>query len=204
MRISATYSLFCVRWGVIEMNGHQKQKEASAKMIEDAFFQLIEEDDYSKITVSEIAERAGVARRTFYRLYDGKEAVLKKWIEKIFHEYQRECGKLQVYDIGRISKEYFNFWYRYREKLLLLHRNGLDAWMLYHMAGPMSEEIIGQRISEKVWEQTNVEYFMLFSAGGFANLLYRWISDGMTGTPEDYAKKVSHSILCFIKPAVGL
>lgn len=170
-------------------------------MIEDAFFQLIEENDYTKITVSEIAERAGVARRTFYRLYDGKEAVLKKWIEKIFHEYQRECGKLQVYDIGRISEEYFNFWYRYREKLLLLHRNGLDAWMLYHMAGPMSGKIIGQRISEKVWEQTNVEYFMLFSAGGFANLLYRWISDGMAGTPGDYAKKVSHSILFFIQPA---
>ncbi len=201
---SATYSLFCVRWGVNEMNGHQKQKEASAKMIEDAFFQMIEEDDYAKITVSEIAERAGVARRTFYRLYDGKEAVLRAWIEKIFQEYRRECGKLQNYDIGQIAGEYFSFWYGYRERLMLLHRNGLDVWMLYHMAGPMSQQIIGQRIAEKVQEQMNVEYFMLFSAGGFANLLYSWIADGMDGTPEEYAQKVSRSILCFIKPAVGL
>lgn len=184
------------------MNGHQRQKEASAKLIEDAFFQLIETDDYAKITVSEIAGRAGVARRTFYRLYDGKEAVLKKWIEKIFREYHQAFGALNSYDIERIAEEYFCFWYRYRERLLLLHRNGLDAWMLYHMAGPMSQKIIGQRISEQMREQTDVAYFMLFSAGGFGNLLYSWIADGMEETPEAYARKVSDSILCFIKPAV--
>ncbi|MGN0205236.1 MAG: TetR/AcrR family transcriptional regulator [Coprococcus sp.] len=186
------------------MNGHQKQKETSAKMIEDAFFQLIEGDDYAKITVSEIAEMAGVARRTFYRLYDGKEAVLRAWIEKVFQEYRRECGQLQNYDIGRIAGEYFSFWYRYRERLMLLHRNGLDVWMLYHMAGPMSQKIIGQRIAEQVREQTNVEYFMLFSAGGFANLLYSWIANGMEETPEEYAQKVSRSILGFIQPAIRL
>ena len=53
------------------MNGHEKQKEQSRQMIENALFELLEEKEYSAISVSEIVKRADVARRTFYRLYDG-------------------------------------------------------------------------------------------------------------------------------------
>ena len=50
------------------MNGHQKQKEQSRRMIEDALFLIMEEKPYAQITVSEIAKTADVSRRTFYRM----------------------------------------------------------------------------------------------------------------------------------------
>lgn len=65
------------------MNGHQKQKEESKEMIEEALFALMQEKSYSKIAVTEIVERAGVARRTFYRLYDGKDDVINSYFNKL-------------------------------------------------------------------------------------------------------------------------
>ena len=67
------------------MNGHQKQKEQSGRMIEGALLELMEEKSYAQITVSEIVKRADVSRRTFYRLYGEKDEVLRCYFNKLPH-----------------------------------------------------------------------------------------------------------------------
>ena len=61
------------------MNGHQKQKEQSRRMIEDALFLIMEEKPYAQITVSEIAKTADVSRRTFYRMYHNVNNLVCAW-----------------------------------------------------------------------------------------------------------------------------
>ena len=96
-------------------------------MIEDAFFSLLREKEYTRITVSELAERATVARRTFYRLYERKEDVILHYFERLFALYYQEHNTLQRYDVERIAKEYFTFWYSYREPLLFFRKM---AWTI--------------------------------------------------------------------------
>lgn len=55
----------------------------AGEKMELAFFQLIEEKHYSKITVSELIEKAGVSRTTFYRHY-----------VDIFDMYRKTCDRL--------------------------------------------------------------------------------------------------------------
>lgn len=45
----------------------------SRKAFQDAFIELLQAESYQKITVTDIAERAGFARHTFYNHYDTKE-----------------------------------------------------------------------------------------------------------------------------------
>jgi AcrR family transcriptional regulator len=45
---------------------------------------LMDEKPYDKITVSDIADKAGVARPTFYRNYDDKDAVVYEFLTKYF------------------------------------------------------------------------------------------------------------------------
>ena len=80
------------------MDGHKRQREQSAKMIEDALFELMKEKDFARITISEIAKRADVGRRTFYRLYTGKEEVLHAWFDKLCREYKDSYPPLARYD----------------------------------------------------------------------------------------------------------
>lgn len=84
------------------MDGHKKQREQSARMIETALFELMEEKAFNEITVSEIVKRADVARRTFYRLYNRKEDVLHRYFGKLSRDYGNTYPALDKYDLKQI------------------------------------------------------------------------------------------------------
>ena len=177
------------------MNGHLRQKELSRHMIETAFFELLGEKEYAQISVSEIAGRADVARRTFYRLYENKDGIIEYYFSQLCKEYQTSHGVLERYDLEQIARDYFSFWYRQREILLKLHKAGMDH-MLYYGISSSSTEVIRRRVADEGLRQSEeMEYFADYSVGGFINLLFRWINVGMEETPEQYARKVSGAIL---------
>lgn len=183
------------------MNGHQKQKEQSGRMIEEALFALMAQKDYSQITVSEIVRRADVSRRTFYRLYKEKDEVLRCYLGKLCQEYRRKSPVLERYNIRQIAREYFGFWYQYRDFLLLMHRSGLDG-MLYYEISRVSADVVTKRIAQLEQKDLfGIEYFADYSTGGFLLLLQRWLMTEMRDTPEQYAETVSEALLNFIRPA---
>lgn len=180
------------------MDGHQRQKEQSKKMIRDALFELMEKKSFEQITVSEIVKRADVARRTFYRLYEGKLDVLHSCFDELYREYCSRYEPLEYYDVGRIAREYFGFWYLHREFLLRMQKCGSED-VLYCELNRGAMEVIKQRIgSSRQRFDSEEKYFITYSAGGFINLLHSWIMDGMRGTPEEYAQNVTESLLKFI------
>lgn len=209
------------------MNGHQKQRQASKQMIETALFALMEEMDFSQITVCQIAERADVARRTFYRLYRSKEDVMYQYFAGLCDAYQDSCQELAFYDLRRIAEDYFGFWHQHKEQLLLLHRCGMDR-MLYYEMSRVSMQIVRMRIGDKALKERpdfvkrpnlaersdlarssdlekqmdckelpGLAYFADYSVGGFVNLLHRWVQSEMQETPGEYARKCSDAILQF-------
>lgn len=181
------------------MNGHQKQKEQSCRMLEEALFSLMREKNYDEITVSEIAKRADVARRTFYRMYTDKGDMIDSCFRKLLQEYQRRYEALDEYDIPRIAQEYFSFWYEHREFLLLLLHAGMED-QLYCRLRRAASEVIKVRIgNSRLQEMPEMKYFADYSAGGFVNLLCAWIENGMEEPPEVYARKVSDAICMFIR-----
>lgn len=185
------------------MDGHQKQKEQSRQMIEEALFALMGEKDYMKITVLEIVDRADVARRTFYRLYAHKEDVINCYFDRLCQEYQVKYAAMKSYDIRQIAAEYFSFWYRYREFLLLLHAHKLD-YLLFDRVSHVAIDVVKNRICDReLKEDKDLDYFVNYSAGGFLSLLYRWIRNGMKESPERYAKTVSRAVLKYFQQGTG-
>lgn len=181
------------------MDGHERQKESSKRMIEDALFELMAEKSYEKITVSELVKRADVARRTFYRLYGKKDDVLEAYFMRLYQEYKDRHRALQNYDVRQIAKEYFSFWYQYRDILLLLHQSSLDSLLLYYTMGYGAADVIKGRImDERLRCVEGMEYFAAYSMGGFGNLLYQWVLEGMKEKPEQYAENVSDVIIKFL------
>lgn len=182
------------------MNGHQKQKQQSVRMIESALLSLMREKDFQEITVTEIVKRADVARRTFYRLYSRKEDVLHCCFRRLGEEYLKSCSALKKYDIEQIAEEFFGFWYLHREFLMLLHRCQLED-MFFSEIRQISDCIVRERIGENIMEKdVNVLYFVCYSTGGFLMLLHQWIAEGMREQPEKYARKISTALLKFIGP----
>ena len=177
------------------MNGHERQREQSRQMIENAFFELLREKEFSQITVSEIVKRADVARRTFYRLYEKKESVIAVYFQNLCEEYKNEHTQIESYDLKQVARDYFEFWYIQRDKLLTFYKAGLQD-LLYYGISSASTEVIRSRIQdEQLRKLPEVEYFATYSVGGFINLLIQWIEKGMEGTPQEYAEVVSSAII---------
>ena len=53
-----------------------KRSIMSLELIRKGFYELLKEEDYEILTVTQIAKRAGVGRATFYRLFDEKRDIL--------------------------------------------------------------------------------------------------------------------------------
>ncbi len=61
----------------------QRKKESSRRAIEDAAWELFAEKGYEETSINDIAERADVAPRTFFRYFPTKEAVMYPQFEEL-------------------------------------------------------------------------------------------------------------------------
>ncbi len=141
--------------------------------ITDALIQLMEQKPISNISVSELCELAGVGRASFYRNFETKEAVLEKYLEKIWHEWAKdyESKNEESYFIESILKCF----YKYKEFNRLLYRHNLSN-LIY--------EVVrwGAKIDESA---NNVESYIKSMAAGFVfGLADEWMRRGMQETPE--------------------
>jgi len=64
-----------------------RQTARSINMLRNAFIELLKEQPYEKIKISEIAERADLARSTFYAHYETKDDLLRSYLEEITVAY---------------------------------------------------------------------------------------------------------------------
>ncbi len=56
-----------------------KREALVGAYITDALLLLMRKKDYKDISITEICEKAGVTRMSFYRNFESKEDILKKW-----------------------------------------------------------------------------------------------------------------------------
>lgn len=64
----------------------QKQIDESKDMIADAFARLMQDHDFNDLTLSQIAEEAGVNRMTLYRHFKTKERIILHCAQKTLEE----------------------------------------------------------------------------------------------------------------------
>ena len=73
----ADLSSFCDNLSVEQQLGRRETKKLAVRAaVERAARQLFAEHGYEATSVRQIADAAGVAERTFYRYFDGKEGLI--------------------------------------------------------------------------------------------------------------------------------
>ncbi|MGZ4790405.1 MAG: TetR family transcriptional regulator [Ilumatobacteraceae bacterium] len=74
----------------------QRKKDSSRRAIEDAAWELFAEQGYEETSINDIAERADVAPRTFFRYFPTKEAVMYPQFEELLQSVREEFHKRPV------------------------------------------------------------------------------------------------------------
>jgi AcrR family transcriptional regulator len=71
----------------------QRKKDSSRRAIEDAAWELFAEQGYEETSINDIAERANVAPRTFFRYFPTKEAVMYPQFDELLDSVRIEFRK---------------------------------------------------------------------------------------------------------------
>ena len=74
----------------------QRKKDSSRRAIEDAAWELFAEQGYEETSINDIAERANVAPRTFFRYFPTKEAVMYPQFDELLESVCNEFRKRPV------------------------------------------------------------------------------------------------------------
>ncbi|MFT8323806.1 TetR/AcrR family transcriptional regulator [Oenococcus sicerae] len=179
------------------MNGKQRLAEQSRRWFWEAFVALLEEKNYQEISISEIAARAQLARRTFYRSFKSKEDLLDYYCHGKIAEYLdslKESEKTSN-SFDDLLLTFFEFWWQERRTLRLLIKNNLFSSLLEAWT-PQSVKIYD--LFQAPWHiqgtQIEIEYIMSFSTGGFWNILNSWLNKKNPEPAQQLASTLSKAL----------
>ncbi len=165
------------------MNLHKEEHEIIKQSISKALFNLMEQQAFSDITITQLVKKAGIARSTYYRNYCTKEDVLEEYIDDILQEFRSEYPvdtityRFTTQHILRVL-EYVS---RYHKDLQTLHKCGLSSIFLdrvnHYLLRITSRETISME-----------EKFDLYAyAGAEFNIIFHWLINDMKESPYEVA-----------------
>ena len=160
-----------------------KQINESKQMILDGFIRLLVYEKYDEITISQIAQEAGITRMTLYRHFKEKEDIL------IFH-FEQSLKKVlkHLEDIERPSLQTL-FAYRFK----LLKESEYTNILANQDKLSKITQTVGKHFAHhfnSIIPQDIEDYDKAFIAGGIDAMTVLWIKNGMKEPPEYMASKV--------------
>ncbi len=170
-----------------------------------ALFVLLRRHDYESITVSDIAERAGVSRMTFYRHFVNKEDVFIYYADERFDEFIHIIRKLKNGTIEDFLIALFNFLAKYEESLKVLIKTGKYGIMLDKYEQYFNYIYHKFSLYDDHYKLLN-KYTVSFISGGIYNATYKWLKNNSDDDPEAIAHQLVEVFDKFAKmgvPSIG-
>lgn len=166
-----------------------KNAARSRQMIKKAFAELLNEKDLAKITVTDIVDRAGISRGTFYAhyldVYDLYNAIQSNMMEAIDLAIT-SCGEIAIVkDPAEIiskgvlflktKKDYYKLFITSSRSEVLIDR------IINYVFDRLFSEIKTQFYAE---EMSDIEVFLIYSLGAVKNVVISWLDDSLNITAE--------------------
>ena len=146
----------------------------------DAFIELLEEKPAGRITVTEIAARAGVGRTTYFRNFSCKEDMLSFKLIRMWQRWAEERELAERYDFSLDNAlTFFEFNLSIRPLLELMHERGLQT-------------SVYNAFYENMYRPRNADsldvYRRRFYSYGVYGVLDEWIERGFAESPKQMAE----------------
>lgn len=151
------------------MNNAQKNSYVK-KQITATLIDLLKKKSLSEISISELTDKAGIGRVSFYRNYHGKEDILKEESNRLIREWGKLYESNPESAPETLFPSLFDFYRDHKDFYTTLYNAGLSSIMM--------ETIIGT--IQITPDMKNLEAYMKsFWAYGIYGWLLEWIKRGM-------------------------
>ena len=163
----------------------KKETVNSKEWIAESLFKIMERKKYNGISITEIAEKAGVDRRTFYRHFKSKEDVITYKIRELSKEYEKVLLSKKSFKTQATLLSFFQICEKQKHILLCLYKNELLPLLLkdFEKFG----HILHLKYTDinELEKSENIKYVLAYHLGGLWNVLNKWLSEGSNKTPQE-------------------
>ncbi|WP_082423077.1 TetR/AcrR family transcriptional regulator [Paenibacillus dakarensis] len=146
--------------------------------ITDALLSLLSKKAIHEISISELCEKAGVGRASFYRNFESKEAILKTHINQLFQEWINEYNKSNDHSLSNQIQKIFAHFEEHEDFYKLLNERKLIYLLKDVVIG-----IVGPK-PDYSKKEAYATAFVAYSLYGWIEV---WFQRGMQETAEEIA-----------------
>lgn len=147
--------------------------------ITDALLELMKTMDYDKISITDITEKAGVSRITYYRHFSSKEDILIRYFEIAKQKFQQQYSEqLKQANYTQVITSLFSFFKENIDINKTLRSARLDHIVLDYL----SEDFV------KNMPQIQDKYFAHLLSGGLFNVCIRWLENDCSDSVEEVSR----------------
>lgn len=171
----------------------------SKEWLRDSLFTLMNDENFNKITISEIASNAKLNRRTFYRNFKSKEEILNYHLDLLNDLYIESLKNIKDLSISNITRVFFEFWLNHFIFLNLLEKNNLLYLLLEHLNKQLPYIFKLFKGNKEEYTEDELEYVLSYSVGGYWNILKLWLKKGTNKNPKELSEMMEKAIRINLK-----
>lgn len=146
--------------------------------ITDALLKLLQDKPIGDISISELCELAGTGRASFYRNFESKEDILRRYINKIFKEWTEEADKKENRLLNELLGLLFTHFEKHKDFYSLLNERNLIYLLKDVIIG-----LYGAK-PEHCKEEAYARTYFAYALYGWIEL---WFQRGMQESAEEIA-----------------
>ena len=161
------------------------------RALENAFIELLNEKPINKITISEITDKCGVSRMTFYYHYDDIYDLLKEILMKALMDIYDSMSPRTPW--GGTTKKVFRY-IKKNSKMFsnIYHSIGREHLeeVIYQNTKPLMNEYVEEGTKDLELAAEDFEYLVSFYLNGIVAFALDWIGNGMEEDPDALVGKM--------------
>ncbi len=159
-------------------------KNLSCQYITEALFRLMETEHFEEITISQITQEAGIARRTFYLNFTSKTDILDQHYDLLMKEYDDDLTPEIENSFEKQAVYFFSFWQRHKSYALLLEKNGMFHMLMNRFRFYLNRT---PNYIYDSFDETEQGYALASLSGTLWMMLGEWMKRNFKETPEEVA-----------------
>lgn len=144
---------------------------------------LIRERPFTKITITDLVQRAGVSRTAYYSNYSSKEEILIDLVDSLIFEINQCLLPYTDENTGK-AKEPETFIHKLFQLLLKrrdIYQTLIDANFSYIILDRLNDSMISSLLDQS----DETMYQIYFNAGALYNVFTKWIQSGCSKTVKE-------------------
>ena len=159
---------------------NRESNRLTRESLEISLLQLLEKKELAKITISELVNRAGVSRASFYRNYNSKEEILEELFGQTVHNIMEKMAQFDF------KAELYQVW------LALFKEAQKEAYLIrlaveYNLEKHLTQAVLNFLEKGQESKKDASSYVNSFWSSALVSVLSKWIKEGMKVPAEKIA-----------------